>query len=254
MALHYGAAMTTSPVLLLVEDDRNLRSITAEVLSTAGFEVHSAPDADTARDIWTACGPIDVLITDVILPGKNGPELASELRELQPGLPVLFVSGALRDVQVPAEAVLLQKPFTMDALIEAVRARLAPVQRPRRVLLVDDEAAISLPMARYFRQLGCTTDVACEVEEAAALAIHHRYDVAILDLRLTRWGGGEGLQVVDELRKANRGAAIVILSAYVDEQAEREARNRGADAVVRKPCPLARLARLAFEIRGESVA
>ena len=55
-------------------------------------------------------------------------------------------------------------------------------------------------------------DVAGEVEEAAALVLHHRYDVAILDLRLTQWGVREGLQVVDELRrlKASDGRALHI--------------------------------------------
>jgi DNA-binding response OmpR family regulator len=251
--LHYGTAMT-SPVVLLVEDDHSLRAITADVLSAAGFQVHSAPDAETAREIWTQHGPLDLLLTDVVLPGKSGPELASELRELQPALPTVFVSGSTRDIALPAGAYLLQKPFSTDDLLDAVRKHLGSAPRSRRVLLVDDETSISLPMARYFRQLGCTTDVAGEVEEAVALAIHHRYDVAILDLRLTQWGGGEGLQVVDELRKANRGAAIVILSAHVDEEAEREARSRGADAVVRKPYPLPSLARLAFQIMGDAVA
>ena len=244
----------TTPVLLLVEDDHNLRHITAEVLTAAGYEVHSAPDAATARDIWTEYGPLDLLLTDVVLPGKTGPALADELRDLQPNLPVVFLSGATRGARLPEGALLLEKPFTAAGLLDAVRKQLTPAHRSRRVLLVDDEVSISIPMARYFRQLGCTTDVAGEVEEAAALAIHHRYDVAILDLRLTQWGGGEGLQVVDELRKANRGAAIVILSAYVDEDAEREARSRGADAVLRKPYPLPSLARLAFQIMGEDVA
>ena len=244
----------TSPVILLVEDDHNLRSIAAEVLKAGGFQVLGAPDADAARELWSEHGPVDLLLTDVLLPGKNGPDLAIELQGLQPALPVLFMSGCTAGARLPEDAELLAKPFSMAYLVEAVRKRLAAMRRSHRVLLVDDEAAISLPMARYFRQLGCTTDVACEVEEAAALALHHHYDVAILDLRLTQWGGGEGLQVVDELRKANRGAAIVILSAYVDEEAEREARSRGADAVLRKPYPLPSLARLAFQIMGESVA
>jgi DNA-binding response OmpR family regulator len=251
--LHYGTAMT-SPVVLLVEDDHNLRAVAADVLSDAGFRVHSAPDAETAREIWTQYGPLALLLTDVVLPGKTGPELARELQELQPALPVVFMSGTTRNIALPAGAFLLQKPFSTADLLEAAREHLRSAPRSRRVLLVDDEASISLPMARYFRQLGCTTDVAAEVEEAAALAIHHRYDVAILDLRLTQWGGGEGLQVLDELRKANRGAAIVILSAHVDEEAEREARSRGADAVLRKPYPLSSLARLAFEIMGDAVA
>jgi DNA-binding response OmpR family regulator len=252
-ALHCSTAMTAS-VVLLVEDDRHLRAIVAEVLTTSGFQVHSAADADTARDIWTEYGPVDLLLTDVLLPGKKGPELAHDLQALQPALPVLFMSGCTEGAKLPEGAVLLEKPFSMASLVEAVRQQLARARRPRRALLVDDETAISVPMARYFRQLGVTTDMAGEVEEAAALALHHHYDLAILDLRLTQWGGGEGLQIVDELRKSNRGAAIVILSACVDEETEREARERGADAVLRKPYPLPALARLTFQIMGAHLA
>jgi DNA-binding response OmpR family regulator len=239
-----------SALILLVEDDRALRGVAAEALTASGFRVHGAPDADTARDIWTEHGPFDLLLADVVLPGKSGPELAVELRALQPALPVLFMSGLTGGGLVPEGAPLLEKPFSLVTLVEAVRRELGRSRRARRALLVDDEASISTPMARYFRQLGFTTDVASEVEEAAALVLHHRYDLAILDLRLTQWGGGEGLQVVDELRKSNRGAAIVMLSACVDEEAEREARDRGADAVLRKPYPLPALARLAFELMG----
>ena len=150
---------------------------------------------------------------------------------------------------------LLEKPFSLAGLVETVRRQLATqAHRVRRALLVDDEVSISIPMSRYFRQLGFTTDVAGEVEEAEALALHYRYDLAILDLRLTQWGGGEGLQVVDELRKSNRGATIVMLSACVDEEVEREAKQRGADAVLRKPYPLPELARLAFQLMGADVA
>jgi DNA-binding response OmpR family regulator len=243
-----------SALILLVEDDRGLRGVAAEALTASGFRVHAAPDADTARDIWTEYGPFDLLLTDVLLPGKTGPELAVELQVLQPALPVVFMSGFAAGAHLPDGSMLLEKPFTLTSLLESVRQRLVTARRARRALLVDDEVSISLPMARYFRQLGFTTDVAGEVEEAAALALHYRYDLAILDLRLTQWGGGEGLQVVDELRKSNRGAAIVMLSACVDEDAEREAKQRGADAVLRKPYPLPALARLAFELMGTDVA
>ena len=237
-------------LILVVEDDRDLRDLVAQALIASGFRVYAAPDADTARDVWTEYGPFDLLLTDVIMPGKCGPELALELQALQPGLPVVFMSGALGDARLPEGAVLLEKPFSLAGLVQLVRRQLAQRRRVRRALLVDDEVSISIPMSRYFRQLGFTTDVAGEVEEAAALALHHRYDLAILDLRLTQWGGGEGLQVVDELRKSNRGATIVMLSACVDEEVEREAKQRGADAVLRKPYPLPELARLAFQLMG----
>src|SRR6476646_263403 len=108
----------------------------------------------------------------------------------------------------------------------------------RQVLLLDDEEAILLPTARYFRSLGCTVDMAREPEEAEALISHRRYDLAILDLRVTRFGGTEGLEVLREIRRRDHATKVIMLSAYISPEVETEARALGASAVLRKPQPL----------------
>ena len=120
----------------------------------------------------------------------------------------------------------------------------------KQVLLLDDEEAILLPTARYFRTLGCSVDVAREPEEAAALVSHRRYDLAILDLRVTRFGGTEGLEVLREIRRRDHGTSVIVLSAYVSPEVEAEARALGADGVLRKPQTLPDLAHLAFALMG----
>jgi DNA-binding response OmpR family regulator len=119
------------------------------------------------------------------------------------------------------------------------------------VLLVDDERAIAQPIAAYLGQRGWITDIACEPEEAEALAMHRRYDLAILDLCLTPWGGSEGLAVLRELRERCPGAVIIVLSAYVSAEADEEARRCGADAILRKPQSLPELARLAESLMDD---
>ena len=123
-------------------------------------------------------------------------------------------------------------------------------QRSRHLLLLDDEEAILLPTARYFRGLGYTVDMAREREEAEALVSHRRYDLAILDLRLTGFGGTEGLEVLREIRRRHHTTRVIILSAYISPELEEEARTLGADSVIRKPEPLPDLARLAFVLMG----
>ena len=116
------------------------------------------------------------------------------------------------------------------------------------VLLLDDEEAILLPTARYFRSLGCSVDVTREAEEAEALVSHRRYDLAILDLRVTRFGGTEGLEVLREIRRRDHATSVIVLSAYVSPEVEAEAWALGADSVLRKPQPLPDLAHLAFAL------
>jgi CheY-like chemotaxis protein len=129
---------------------------------------------------------------------------------------------------------------------------LAAAGSHKRVLLLDDETSILLPMARYFRGLGCNVDVAREPEEAEALVLHRCYDLAILDLCLTRFGGTEGLEVLREIRRLDRKTRVILLSAYISSEVEEEAWALGADGVLRKPQPLPELAQLALALMGTS--
>src|SRR4051795_5767244 len=88
------------------------------------------------------------------------------------------------------------------AVMTSPRHPPAPDRVPgRRILLVDDEIALLIPLSRYFRNLGCEVDVAEEPEIAEALLDHRRYDVVIIDLRLTPFGNAEGLEVLRGLRR-----------------------------------------------------
>jgi two-component system cell cycle sensor histidine kinase/response regulator CckA len=112
--------------ILLVDDDPVVRAIARRILAHAGFEVLEAADAAQARaHVDAAHRPIDLLVTDIIMPGMRGPELARLLHESEPGLPVLFVSGyagedALDGLE-PGRVAYLAKPFSIEALLEAVR-------------------------------------------------------------------------------------------------------------------------------------
>jgi PAS domain S-box-containing protein len=120
-----SAAMTGSGVsVLIVEDDIGVRTFAAHVLRDAGWTVREAEDSAGALAIAaSASQPIDLLLTDVVLPGLNGSELAERLRALRPGLPVLFMSGYAPEEIIASGALpmgehLLRKPFMPDELRE----------------------------------------------------------------------------------------------------------------------------------------
>jgi CheY-like chemotaxis protein len=116
--------------ILLVEDDDSVREVISDVLSGQGYSVEAASGADQALELQSRSAPFDLLVTDLVMPGIGGRELASRLGERQPGLRVLFVSGyggealALTGVIEPHEA-FLQKPFSERSLLEAVASGLA---------------------------------------------------------------------------------------------------------------------------------
>jgi PAS domain S-box-containing protein len=112
--------------ILLVEDDPAVRQLTERILTTAGYRVLVGVDGEHALVVARQHADIDVLVTDVIMPGMNGQELADRLTGLRPGLPVIFTSaytrGVLTHTEEDASVAFLDKPFTAAALTEKVRS------------------------------------------------------------------------------------------------------------------------------------
>jgi CheY-like chemotaxis protein len=109
--------------VVVCDDDDMVRDVIALILRNAGYVPHAFQDADAALAALENGTPCDLLVTDVLMPGPTGPELAATLRTRDPELPVLFISGYTEDAideQLPG--MLLHKPFRSDQLVRAVRA------------------------------------------------------------------------------------------------------------------------------------
>ena len=121
--------------ILLVEDEAAIRSFASRILIRHGYDVVSAVDAEAAIAVHAARpGRFGLLLSDVTMPGRLGPALMAELRASDPNLRVLFMSGFVpggRGPTLPADASFLQKPFSVDELLRAVRSALdqEPEQR-----------------------------------------------------------------------------------------------------------------------------
>jgi two-component system, cell cycle sensor histidine kinase and response regulator CckA len=114
-------------VLLLVEDEAALREVTRRILARNGYEVIVASDGQEAIEAASHYeGHIDGLVTDVVMPGIQGRELADRIREIQPGIRILFMSGYTQGI-LGAQGVLepgvnlIEKPFNETALLKKVR-------------------------------------------------------------------------------------------------------------------------------------
>jgi two-component system, cell cycle sensor histidine kinase and response regulator CckA len=120
--------------ILLVEDEAFVREITCEILEAAGYRVlktRSAAEATEAFRRYKAI--VRLLLTDVVLPGRNGRDLASDLRTMSPNLRTIFISGypenAVTKNGIQEEGTFyLPKPFSLQSLTRTVRRVLQPAE------------------------------------------------------------------------------------------------------------------------------
>ena len=118
-------------VVLLVEDEAPVRTFAARALRMRGYTVHEAQDAEEALELLKDTDlAVDVFVTDVIMPGKDGPTWVKEARKTRPDTRVVFVSGyaeeSISEMQAAiTNSVFLPKPFSLVELTEKVRAQMA---------------------------------------------------------------------------------------------------------------------------------
>jgi CheY-like chemotaxis protein len=116
-----------SETILLVEDDDSMRDLTRTCLLSAGYTVLDVQNgADAIHAASHHAGPLELLLTDVVMPGINGRQLAESLSTLKPELHILYMSGYTADLVaqhgiLDPHVVLLEKPFTKEALLRKVR-------------------------------------------------------------------------------------------------------------------------------------
>jgi len=251
--------------VLVVEDDEQVRATAVEMLTDLGYRVLKASDAASALAIVESGLPIDLLFTDVVMPGPlRSTELARRSRERLPGIAVLFTSGYTENAIVHGgrldEGVsLLPKPYTRDALARKVRHVLGNQQQANsairaaaagtlavgvpdapgspgrlQVLVVEDEEIIRLSTMDMLQELGHEVHAAASAEQALVLLRAMAMDVLVTDIQLP---GQSGFELADEACALHPGIATVFASG-------RDRLPAGRDGVLlRKPYDVDGLAR-----------
>jgi PAS domain S-box-containing protein len=251
-------AVGGTETILVAEDDEAVRTTVVEMLTDLGYRVLKAADAASALAVVESGVPIDVLFTDVVMPGTlRSPELARMARERLPNLAVLFTSGYTENAIVHGGRLdrgveLLGKPYTRESLARRIRQVLAnqrsrsqdepPPLRPRagegdtpvrlRIVLVEDEEEIRDSTEALLIHLGHEVRSAGTAEDALAL-ISNESDILITDVQLP---GMSGDMLAAEARVLAPGIRIVFATGKGEV-------NNWPDAVVlRKPYDLTALA------------
>jgi PAS domain S-box-containing protein len=218
--------------VLVVEDDRRVQLTAVDMLSQLGYSVLTANDAMEALTVLRSGAKVDLLFTDVVMPGSLlSPEMARQAAAMRPGLKVLFTSGHTRDTaglagQVRRGVDLLQKPYSRIQLARRMRevldgatgASAAPpvraaqpdaVPHPQHVLVVEDEVGARDALCELLTMLGHTWKAAGKAEEALLLLQQEPFDVLLTDVRLP---GMSGLDLARAATGVRPQARIVFVS------------------------------------------
>ena len=239
--------MPTGPIeggtetILVVEDDEEVRNTVVETLGDLGYRVLTARDAQAGLTVVESGIPIDVIFTDVVMPGPlKSREMARRAQERLPNLAVLFTSGYTENSivhggKLDAGVELLSKPYTREALARRIRhvianrkqvslARARPAATPGhakssglpgaaekenrsvRVLLVEDDELIRMNSTEMLSDSGFAVIEAGNAAEALQVIEADRVDVLVTDLGLPDMMGGE--LAVEALRR-KPGLAVV---------------------------------------------
>jgi signal transduction histidine kinase/DNA-binding response OmpR family regulator len=212
--------------VLVVEDDPAVQGTVVEMLGSLGYRVLKADNATDAYGIVKSGLPIDLLFTDVVMPGPmRSPELARLARALLPDLAVLFTSGYTQNAivhggRLDAGVELLSKPYGRDQLARKVRHVLAnrpgapaaaAAPRRARILIVEDNPDLLDMACSLFGALGQDARGAVSFDEALARLEDGAYDVLFTDIDLA---GKSGIDLACRARALHPQLRVVFASGY----------------------------------------
>ncbi|SEG69174.1 Response regulator receiver domain-containing protein [Bosea lathyri] len=229
-----GPIVGGNETILVVEDDEAVRETVVAVLDELGYRVLKAPDAQSALVVIESGVAVDLLFTDVVMPGPlKSTELVRKTKERIPQLSVLFTSGYTENSIVHGgrldEGVnLLSKPYSRDALARKIRQvftrdgkiprlempSVEPEKAPRDALVVlicEDDAIIRMDTADMVQELGHTVIEAETGLKALQIASTREIDVLLTDVGLPDISGGE---LARKVRAQRPEVAIVFATGH----------------------------------------
>jgi CheY-like chemotaxis protein len=213
--------------ILVVEDDLKVQSTVVDTLSGLGYSVLKADSAEQALTVIRSGIHIDLLFTDVVMPGSpRSPDMAAQAVELLPRLKVLFTSGYTQNAVIHGGRLdpgveLLSKPYSREQLAYKIRQILGGTRATResedatlsaanagttglRILLVDDDPALLEATSELVKMLGHASATTGSPAEALRWLEDEGFDVLLADLAIPGMSGIELAQSAVQLRPALR--------------------------------------------------
>jgi CheY-like chemotaxis protein len=223
-----------SECILVVEDDPQVRAAAVDTLSELGYAVLRADNAEQALAILSSGAAVDLMFTDVVMPGPIGTrELARRAQELHPNILVLYTSGYTQNAivhngKLDDDAMLLSKPYRRDELARKLRQMFASrknagappaVEAPRarpKVLVVEDIGLIRMTTVEMIEEIGFAAAEAADGNEA----LKHLENDPAIGVLLTDLGlpGMSGRELVETALAMKPQLKVIVVSGYSTQE------------------------------------
>jgi CheY-like chemotaxis protein len=226
--------------VMVVDDDPMLLSLLTDTLSTIGYCSLSVPDGESALKI-VKDGNVDIIISDINLPGMDGMELLRKVKETAPDLPVILITGVAmngirsRAYQEGADG-FLDKPFRIT-VVETMMQRLLKHKclKNSRVLVIDDNLMYRDVVKDLLHELNFNAVVAKDGTEALDVIRRQHIDIILTDFKMP---GMNGLELTRKVKEIAPSAHIIVYSGITPDAAQESEIKSEADAFLRKPVNL----------------
>jgi PAS domain S-box-containing protein len=247
--------MRGAETILVVDDEPSIRKLLLQTLQPLGYKLLDAPSGEDAVKVSDEYpGTIDLLVTDVVMSGMNGMQLAEALRQRRTDIKVIFISGYIdtaivqQDV-IDKKLILMQKPLIPTVLAAKVRevldkksafekpAGTAPDLSGMRILYADDDESSRLLVTRYLEQAHGVLDV-CENGRLAVNKFQSgSYDLVLMDMQMPMMDGFAASRAIRSWEAAHglKATPIIALTGLGGTEEVQAMLNAGCTSYMTKP-------------------
>jgi DNA-binding NtrC family response regulator len=248
--------------VLVVDDDAKMRELLLDTLSALGYEALGARDGEEALSLLED-EKIDLVVTDIKMPKISGVALLQEIKEKNPELPVVLITGY--NSIYPMEEMINQgangfisKPFRIGRIEELIVKVLnakpekggAKGRPTKKILVVDDDEALRSVLEETLVSFNYEVTTASDGQEALKKLKEGSYDLVVTDIKMPRMNGNELLK---KIKEASPGIPVVIITAYPAAYSQQWVMEEGADGYLTKPFHIDRIDKLIRELTLEKI-
>lgn len=228
--------------VLVVDDDKLIRNLMGDTLGALGYATVTVKDYNTAVEALEK-EPIDVVITDILLPDKLGYDLIQYIKGKYPEIPVLAISGkpiSRADVIEAGADGFLSKPFRIGVVEDLIQTTLLRYDvknvksgpTKKKILVVDDEPDVITTLIESLEALGYRADGAGNGVVALEKLEQDTYDLVITDIRMPE---KNGIDLLNDIKQKYPHLPVVMITGYTLAYPPEQAMKEGARGYIAKP-------------------